>query len=398
MKRSILMIASIILILLLLLSFGIIGCTKTEETSTTAATTTPKPTTTTPTATTPAPTTTTQTPTPTTTTTPPATTPSTTTPTTTPPITAAPITATPTSLAPPPDLPIPQPGKAVIWGKLMWSEHPVAGAEVEMGTGITIYIGGGGTVLDEPVYRTTTDSQGYYVLTDIEPGGYVRRFNAFGTWIYPDGHYMYHKINLSANQTLSKGIYYIVKNDLTLNTPADETSVPYDNLTLTWQAYPEAHHYQVKLVPENLDAFEIESTTDTAYTHPQPLLNGEYTWSISAYNENGQKIAVSPDRTLTVTGAAYSIYVEIIYPADEAHVSGSGLILEWQSYPGVSYYELYLTISGGGSTIISFEKVTATTYAITQTLGPAEYYWKVYAYDSSDEKLAQSGSYYFTVP
>jgi hypothetical protein len=400
-----------IIVVVIVLAGG--GGNKEQDQGLSVATTTSSPTatgtsapsatpTTTSTATsTPAPTTTTPTPTPTqtsttTTTTTPTPTP---TPSPTPTSTPTPTMPTPTySLTPPADLPAPQAGKAVIWGMVMWNGQPVAGAEVEIGTGITMYIGGGGTALDEPVFKTTTDSQGYYVLTDVTPGGYVRRFKAFGTWFYPDGQYLYHKFQINADQTVSKNIYHIIKSDLTLNTPADKADMAYDKVTLTWQAYPEARYYQVKLKPENQSAFEIDYTTGTAYTHPQPLLNGKYTWAISAYNQNGQQIVLSPDRNLTITGAAYSIYVEIVSPADDAIVSGSSLNLEWQAYPGAAYYKIYVAVSGGGDTIVSFVKVTETNYIIPQTLAPAEYYWTIYAYDSYDDEITQSTGRYFTVP
>jgi hypothetical protein len=306
---------------------------------------------------------------------------------------------TPTySLTPPSGLPTPQAGEAVIWGMVMWNGQPVAGAEVEIGSGITIYIGGSGTKLNEPVFKTTTDSQGYYIFDDVTPGGYVRRVKAFGTWYYPDGEYYYQKTQVDADQTVSKSIYHIIKEDLILNTPADKTDVSYDDVTLTWQAYPEAHYYRVELKPENQSAFDISHTTDTTYTHPEPLLNGKYTWAISAYNQSGQKIAESSDRNLTIIGAAYSIYVEIVYPADDAIVSGIDLNLEWQPYPGAAYYKVYVAISGGGGTIVSFVKVTDTSYTIPQTLEPAEYYWVIYAYDSYDDEMTDSMGHYFTVP
>jgi hypothetical protein len=315
------------------------------------------------------------------------------TPTGTPPLTMP----TPTySLAAPSGLPAPQAGKGVVWGMVMWNGQPVAGADVEIGTGITIYIGGG-TELNEPVYQTTTDAQGYYVLEDVTPGTYVRRIKAFGTWFYPDGEYFYHKFQVDADETVSKNICHVIKEDLVLNTPADKADVSYDNVTLAWQAYPEAHYYKVELIPENRSAFDINVTTETTYTHPQPLFNGKYTWSVTAYNQGGQKIAESDDRNLTIVGAAYSIYVEILSPADDATVSGAGLNLEWQPYPGASYYKVYVAISGG-NTIVSFVKVTDAAYTFTETLAPAEYYWVIYAYDNYDDELAQSTGHYFTVP
>ena len=124
MKRSLLMFASILLILSLVLSFGISGCS-TEETSTTAAaptTTTPAPTTTTPapTTTTPAPTTTTPPPT---TTTPP--------PTTTTPPPATTTTPPPETTTPPPETTTTTPAGTTVYvsvsvdGVLLVAAQPV---------------------------------------------------------------------------------------------------------------------------------------------------------------------------------------------------------------------------------------------------------------------------------
>jgi hypothetical protein len=387
-----------IIVVVIILAGG--GGNKEQDQGLSVATTTSSPTVTGTSAPSATPTTTstaTSTPTQTSTSTPTKTTTTTTTSvTSTPTATPSPVTSTPTSLTPPPDLPAPQEGKAVIWGKVMWSEHAVAGAEVEIGTGITMYIGGGGTTLHEPVYKAVTDSQGYYVITDVTPGGYVRRVQAFGSSYFPDGQYVYHKFQINADQTVSKGIYHVVKNDLILNTPTGDATVQYDNLTLTWQAYTEAHHYQIELVPEELGGFKINTTTDTAYTHPEPLLNGKYTWSISAYNENGQQIAESPDRSLTITGAAYSIYVEIVSPTNKATVSGSAVTLEWKPYPGAAYYEVYVSLDA--DMLVPFVEVTANTYTIPQVLEAGEYYWSVDAHNSTDDEIAHSSGHYFIVP
>lgn len=277
----------------------------------------------------------------------------------------------------------------------MWNDQPVSGADVEIGTGITIVIGGE-TRLHEPVYKTATDAEGYYLFADVEPGKYVRRVKAFGTWFYPEGHYVYRAFTVNAGQTIDKDTYHVVKSDMILVAPADAAAVAYDKLTLTWEAYADAQHYEVKLAPEGKSAFEIEPTTTTSYTHPQPLLNGNYTWAISAYNENGRAIAESPERNLTITGAAYSIYVEVVSPDDKATVSGTGLTLEWQPYPGASYYKVYVAVSGGEA-VVMFVKVTDGSYMVPQALKPATYYWTVTAYDSSDKELAKSSSHYFTV-
>jgi hypothetical protein len=171
--------------------------------------------------------------------------------------------------------------------------------------------------------------------------------------------------------------------------------VPYDKLILTWEVYPEADHYQVKLFADdpNSVAFDTNPTKETACTHPQPLPNGLYYWEVSAYNQNGREIATSPFypfHRFTVTGAAYSIYLEKVFPPDKATVSGTGLTLEWRPYPGASYYRIFVDIyEKDGVRVVVDVKVTTTSYKIPQTLKPGEYKWSVDAFGSSGKETKQ---------
>lgn len=311
-------------------------------------------------------------------------------------------TQTPTP-TPPWPISTPEAGKGNTWGQVMWNDKPVAGAEVEMGTGITVYIFGGGTELHEPVYKTTTDAEGYYLFANVEPGGYVRRVKgpdpSFGSWEYPDGEFTYKKSYVEAEQTIGLKACHLEKNDLELNTPANGAPVAYDKLVLTWEIYPDANNFEVWLRPE-YGPQQSGQTNQTSYIHPQSLLNGEYTWGVSAYNQNGRVIASAGGRTFTVTGAAYSMYVEIVSPygpfTKDAKVSGTALTFQWKPYPGAAYYEIDIeSLDEAGVDIDT--KVTGTSYTVTQVLKPGRCWWWVRAYDNSGDELAKSDTHYFIV-
>ncbi len=303
-------------------------------------------------------------------------------------------------VTPPWRIPSPEEGKSNAWGQVMWNDQPVAGADVEIGTGITTYLGvEGKTELNEPVYKAITDSKGYYLFANVEPGGYVRRVRAFGDWLYPDGKLKYEKSYIKAGQTVCLSTCHLVKDDLKLNTPAHGATVAQDKLVLTWEAYPGARHYTVRLISVYTTQLDFESgrTTETSYVHPQPLLNGEYTWSICAYNQNSRLIASSGYSRFTITGAVYTYYIKIISPLSGPEgLSGTGLTLRWEPYPGATYYKVHVATSNY-EYVVNFVKVTDTSYKIPESLKSGTYPWGVTAYNSSDKELAGSGFNEFTV-
>jgi hypothetical protein len=322
-------------------------------------------------------------------------------------VTLAGCAAPPVAPSIPTPIPTPNSGKCNVWGQVMWNDQPVAGAEVEMGTGFIgvesvtpelIRYYPGETELCAPVYKTITDSEGYYLFSNVAPGEYVRKVRAFGEEHYPEGYPHYDTFRISAGETEYLGTFQFAKHDLKLNTPADGATVAYDKLVLTWEVYPGAHDYEVLLSPPDEASPEsVGRTTETSYIYTQPLLNGQCTWYIIAYNQNGHSIAYSDFHKFTITGAARSVHVEKVSPLNEAGVSSTGLTLQWKPYPGASYYMVHVGDIIAEAQVNMNIKVTSTSYTIPEVLKPGRYCWKVAAYDSSNNILADSWSSDFIV-
>jgi hypothetical protein len=342
----------------------------------------------------------TQTPTPTSTNTPtPIPTPTNTptpapTPTNTP--TPAP-TPTPTpTLIPTPVMPPPAAGMGNVWGRLLWNDQPVPGATVRIGTGVTIVIGGKDR-LHEPVYETTTDSDGYYIFTDVQPGRYLREIRIWDQIFHPDGWTFYHPFTVEAGKIVSKSDHDLVKRDLKLLSPQDGEELETPATALTWEPYPVAAYYMVHLRYETWkEALLEEQRVDQASIAlttalPRPLLPGEYGWSVKAYNANETLVTESPQHSFKIAGRLPLL--NLVSPGDGEVIDTTMPTLSWEAYPGAAYYKVHL------GHILDWVESRENSYSLTSALELAkQYQWEVAAYDAEDMKIAASAKQFgFTI-
>jgi hypothetical protein len=245
-------------------------------------------------------------------------------PASTPPPTSVPLTFTPSPIPPtstpeptatatPTNTPIPTPtlpfeipspttGKGTVIGLVLWNGEPVVKNMVNLCVGFD----DNGDCYGKR-YSTTSNSQGYYIFEDVEPGEYVLRINMFSAgW--------YHVVDES-----DEPIYDIVKADeITIFDPLDiykfdlKTTYPHGSgavvvietqPTLKWEEYPNADYYIVQLTScksvtaegvckPDVESPKIEGGQTSFLVSPPLEVGSQYFWSVTAYNKSGTKIAV----------------------------------------------------------------------------------------------------------
>ncbi len=288
----------------------------------------------------------------------------------------------------------PEAGKASVFGQVIWNSQPVVGTDVKLCTGIT-YLSG----CEEAGYETVTDTDGYYVLENVDPGEYVIVVKVPDSedWVYVTTSFgvSAEKQEFLADQVTDLGIQNIIRFDLKVTSPSEEEQITQGNPTLSWDAYPEAATYSVYLSPESGSSISDE-TGENSFLVPTSLLNCKYTWSIKAYNKEGVQIAeVDGYKHFEVTGQQASCKVELSKPTNDAKVKAAGLAFSWEAHPLADYY-LFYVLDKDYKNLIDGEKVTATTFSPADVLPAGEYQWYVNAYQDGDS-IAVSPFYTITV-
>jgi hypothetical protein len=105
------------------------------------------------------------------------------------------------------------------------------------------------------------------------------------------------------------------------------------------------------------------------------------------------KYEITADKTLFVSPTnLFKSDLKIVNPKAGSKVSTQNLELKWESYPDAAYYKfsIYPEEMSVTSPYIN-ERVDATSFAIDKPLAKGTYRWQVEAYNSADQKLAESG-------
>lgn len=199
--------------------------------------------------------------------------------------TAAP-TPLPTIVPPPP----PSPGTANVYGRVVWQGLPVEGVQMSL---VGQWEQGGR-------YReyTESDSDGVFRFPDVPPGeGYVlAALIEYSDLDLPEGSVGALGVGLSVlpDSNLDHGSYYLIATDLTLLSPARESTLSDPTLSLNWEPYPGAAYYHVELKQWNGNYADSEiDTPETELELELPPLNCPYGWDVTAYSESGIPLARS---------------------------------------------------------------------------------------------------------
>jgi hypothetical protein len=102
---------------------------------------------------------------------------------------------------------------------------------------------------------------------------------------------------------------------------------------------------------------------------------------------------VAPDKTLFIASTnLFKNDLKLLNPKAGAKTSAQNLELKWDAYPDAAYYKF--SIHPETPTVTSpyvNERVEATSFAVDKPLEKGTYRWQVNAFNSTDQKLAESG-------
>jgi len=205
----------------------------------------------------------------------------------------------------------PAAGKADVAGKVLYNEKPAANIEVKLCETFNQYFGGCGG----QTFTAKTDAGGEYLIKNVPPGIYEGlTAKVFDTPYYvfaTSGFVASAKYEIEADQTFFAPDANLFKSDLKLVSPKAGAKVDAANIEIKWESYADAAYYKFSIHPDSSTSAEtnydyINKRIDgTSYTLDKPLAPGTYTCTVTAYNSNDIKLAVSPDDIkFTVTGGA----------------------------------------------------------------------------------------------
>lgn len=200
----------------------------------------------------------------------------------------------------------PESGKANVQGKALFNEKPAPNVEAKLCEKFSTILGCSGQQ-----YTTKTDENGEYLFKNVEPKDYegllVRVYNT------PSYVFAAQSLGISAakykfeaDKTFFAPSTNLFKSDLKAQSPKANAKVDAKTLEVKWDAYPDAAYYKIGLYPKEARVmspyinFKVEGNSFKA---DKPLVNGEYSLKIDAYNANDIKLSqLNDDIKFTVTG------------------------------------------------------------------------------------------------
>lgn len=104
------------------------------------------------------------------------------------------------------------------------------------------------------------------------------------------------------------------------------------------------------------------------------------------------KYEVVPDKTLFITPTnLFKSDLKLLNPKAGAKTSAENLELKWDAYPDAAYYKfsIYPETPGSSAPYVN-ERLEGTSFLVDKPLEKGTYRWQVNAFNSADQKLAES--------
>jgi len=310
-------------------------------------------------------------------------------------------THTPTIVVPTPtlhfEIPATVSGKGILIGDIQWNSLPAVKSQVKVCSDFDTFRGCKGLE-----YSALTDEKGYFLIENVVPGDYTLLANLFGTSWYL---YALEKVRVRADQTQFVDTFHLYKLDLLPIAPLNNKNidVTQGNPTLEWQAYPDAAYYEITVNTffKNDAIKQKVETNQFVLSDEIHLINCAYSWSISAYNQDGHQISQFKDKMqFNIINAGISCEIANPSPTDKAKLPQGNAQLSWDAHPLADYYIVYVVTEDDSFSIIMNKGGTkiegSTTFDISD-MPTGAYVWSVDAFDASNTQVATSGLLYFSI-
>ncbi len=109
---------------------------------------------------------------------------------------------------------------------------------------------------------------------------------------------------------------------------------------------------------------------------------------------SARKYEITADKTLFIAPTnLFKGDLKLLNPKAGAKPSAQNLELKWEAYPAAAYYKFSIFPEDASVTSPYInERIEATAFALDKPLQKGVYRWQVEAYNSADQKLAESSS------
>lgn len=203
------------------------------------------------------------------------------------------------------------------------------------------------------------------------------------------GSYTWHVQALNDNDKVLAELdsTFSVKDVITLRYPPLEEPVDPAPI-LQWDSFPGATNYHIIVLDDV--AFPPEVILDLVVTEPMlavdpPLTPGHYSWTVLAQNDESAVLA-----ELASTFSVKDV-VALVAPAAFETV-GAEPELKWEPYPGAVSYQVIVINDAFPPVVVCEHTTSDTAYTVSPPLEPANYSWRVSAFDSNNYLVAELNS------
>lgn len=316
-------------------------------------------------------------------------------------------TATPLPTLSPPDAP--SAGMANLYGRVVFQGQPVEGFEMKIWLGVSPWHA-----------YATTDAEGAFVFTDIPPGEDYEIEGIFEEGVLEPGSVgmITTTFSISADDNQNIGNLYLLPTDLVLLSPERSSTISTTSPTLEWKAYPGAAYYHLEFeqVYGNYFNFEVD-TTETEYHIPDVLDACTYGWDITAYDADGNPLAITDAFIEDDQDAFYQRFdglftledesqpncrIEVISPRNLSTIQASSGVVEfrWEPHPLATSYFIWIQKVYDASGNFDYQNILLERIDVAEDgsiefpsippLARGQYNWQMNAYAEDGRMVAET--------
>ncbi|HEX6045760.1 MAG TPA: carboxypeptidase-like regulatory domain-containing protein [Pyrinomonadaceae bacterium] len=196
----------------------------------------------------------------------------------------------------------PAPGTGNVQGKVLYNNAPVENIDVRLCETFSRFMSGCGG----KIYTAKTDKDGDFVIKNVEPKEYealtVRIFDTDGYVFATSGiaGISAAKYKVDADKTLFIAPTHLFKADLKTTNPKAGSTISGQDLTLSWEPYPDAAYYKFSLAADDHmveSPYTNEKVEGTSFKVAKTLQKGGYRLKVEAYNGKDKKLSETNEET-----------------------------------------------------------------------------------------------------